>query len=239
MTHLDIPRPFWEHIEELRLRLIKSLVAIGIASILSYPFIDQVIVFLSRPVGKFIFIHPTEAIFVRLKISLFLGILIAIPIVIYQLWKFVSIAAFPGEHKILRAVLPVSYALFLIGFTFGFFVLIPICVHILIGYGNEKLVPSLSIEAYINFVGSICLILGGVFQLPLVSFFLAYFGLLKAEILSEKRRVAILIIYIFSAIVTPGPDPVSAILLAVPSYLLFECSIFTCIWAIQYKIKHP
>lgn len=224
----DTPQPFFDHLEELRVRLIKSLIAVGVGTFVSYYWVDEIILFLARPVGKFIFIQPTEAFLARLKISLFMGVLLAMPICMYQLWKFVVIAFTPSEKKSLFWILPLAYVLFLSGFALGFFIVVPAGTRFLISSGTTVMVPALSIDQYLDFVGMLCLVLGGIFQMPLVTLFLSWFGLIDHHWLSEKRRLAVLVIYVFSSLCTPGPDPVSAILLAIPTYLLYETSIITC-----------
>jgi sec-independent protein translocase protein TatC len=226
----DTPRPFLDHLEELRLRLIKSLIAVTAGTILSYYWADPVIAFLARPVGKFVFVQPTEAFLARLKIALVMGIILALPVCIYQIWKFVVIAFTPTEKKSLVWILPSAYVLFMIGAALGFFVILPAGIQFLISCGSPVLAPMLSIDQYLDFAGVICLVLGGIFQMPLVTLFLSRFGGMDDHWLSEKRRLAVLGIYIFSAFVTPGPDPVSAMLVAVPTYLLYEASILTCKW---------
>lgn len=223
----DQPKPFLEHLEELRLRLLKSLAAVLAGACLAYQFTDEVFRFLAQSAGELIFLHPTEAFFVRLKIALAGGILLALPVVCFQIWKFIFIALTPQEQKSFFWVLPLSVTLFLLGSSFGLFVLVPAGIKFLLGYGSEVVVARLSIEQTVNFVFVICLVLGAVFQMPLISFFLAKFGILQPRFFSEKRRIAVLVIYIFSAMATPGPDPVTALLLAFPTYLLFECSILT------------
>ena len=223
----DRPKPFLEHLEELRFRLIKSLISVALGTALAYGFVDPAIALLSKPVGSFIFLEPTEAFFIRLKIALALGVVLAVPVVLYQLWRFVALALTPNEKKSIFWVLPASYLLFVLGISFGFFYLVPAGVKFLLSYASPALEPKLSIESYVNFVGTICLVLGAVFQMPLVSFFLAKMGLADSAWLAEKRRNAVLVTYIASALLTPGPDPVTAIMLAVPAYLLYECSILT------------
>lgn len=227
----DVPKPFFEHLEELRFRLIKSVLAVAVGTAIGFRCAERVIRFLARPVGQFIFLQPTEAFFVQLKIALATGVLIAMPVILYQAWKFIFIALTASEQNSLFWVLPVSYLLFVLGCAFGFFVLVPAGIRFLLSYASDILVARLSIESYINFVGTICLVLGATFQMPLIAFFAARFGLMQPDWLAGKRRIAILVIYITSALVTPGPDPVTALLLAVPTYILFECSILAARWA--------
>lgn len=229
----DAPQPFFEHLEELRSRLISAMIAVAIGAAVAFQFTSRIIDFLARPVGRFIFIQPTEAFFVRLKIALVAGVMIALPVVLFQIWKFVVVALTPAERKSLMWLLPASYALFVGGFAFGFFVLVPAGIGFLLGYGTPTLVPSLSVAAYIDFVGAICLALGAVFQMPVVAFYLSRIGILQPSFLSRQRRIAVLIIYAASALLTPGPDPVTALLLALPTYVLFECSIWTARLAVK------
>ncbi|MBI1979611.1 MAG: twin-arginine translocase subunit TatC [Elusimicrobia bacterium] len=224
----DSPKPLSDHLEELRFRLIKSLCAIGLGTLLSYYFfLDPLISVLAKPVGHFIFLKPMDAFFVRLKIALASGILIAIPVVLWQAWQFVVVALTPLEKKPLFWVLPVSYLLFLCGSAFAFWILVPAGVRFLLSYQSQILVAQISIDDYINFVGILCLVLGAIFQMPLVSFFLARLGILHPRQISGQRRIAVLVIYVLSAFLTPGPDPVTAFLLALPTYFLYETSILT------------
>ena len=227
----DIPRPFWDHIEELRFRVLRCLAATAIGTVIGFWMVTPVLRVLAKPVGHFVFLQPTEAFFVRLKIALGIGIVLAVPWILHQIWQFAAVAIPLEERKIIRIILPVSYLLFLAGFLFGFFFLVPAGIKFLLSYSSPELVAMLSIESYVSFVNAMCLTLGAVAQMPLVSLFLGRFGILDWQFLSDKRRTAILIIYIASALLTPGPDPVTAILLAIPTYILFECSIWTCRWA--------
>ena len=227
----DAPMPFWDHVEELRFRVLSCLCGAALATAFGYWAVERVLGKLAQPIGHFVFLQPTEAFFVRLKIALFIGIVLSAPWTLFQIWRFISVAIPIAERKIILLVLPISYLLFAAGFLFGFFLMVPLGVRFLLGYASAQMVPMISIESYVGFVISICLTLGFVFQMPLVSLFLGRFGLMRWQFLNEKRRIAILVIYIASALLTPGPDPVSAILLAVPTYILFECSIWTCRWA--------
>jgi len=223
----DHPRPFVEHLEELRGRLIKSLIAVLIASSAAMYATDPVIRFLARTSGGFVFLRPTEAIFTRIKIALALGLLITLPFVLFQAWRFVTDALAPGARRALKWTIPVSYVLFLAGCAFGFFVLVPIGAKYLLACGNEVMKPLISVDSYVGFTGMICLALGVIFQLPLVSFFASRLGILDPALLSRNRRIAILATYILCALLTPGPDPFTAIMLFIPTYLLYEASILT------------
>ncbi|OGR82932.1 MAG: twin arginine-targeting protein translocase TatC [Elusimicrobia bacterium RIFCSPLOWO2_01_FULL_54_10] len=222
----DHPRPFFEHLEELRARLIRCFVALLAGTVVAYQFLDPILAFLIRPAGRLIFISPTEAFFVRLKIAVAAGLVLAAPVLIYQAWRFVSVALTPGEKAPLLWVLPISYVLFLLGASFGVFVLLPAGIRFLLSYQTASLVPALSADAYFGFAATFALMLGAVFQMPLAAYFLGRVGVLDPVWLSGKRKVAIVAIYALCALATPGPDPVTALMLAGPTYLLFEISIF-------------
>jgi len=220
-------RPFVEHLEEMRQRLIKSVLAVVVSASGCYYLSDQVIRFLARSGGEFVFLRPTEAIFTRIKIAVTLGILVSLPVVLYQAWRFVSDALAPGSRRSLFWAIPISYALFLAGSAFGFFWLVPVGAKYLLGMGNESLKPLMSVEYYVEFTGAMCLALGVIFQMPVVSFFLARFGVMKSGWLAGNRRIAIVVTYVVCALATPGPDPVTALMLFAPAYLLFELSILS------------
>src|SRR5258708_3631634 len=169
----DVPKPFIDHLEELRDRLIKVIITVGLCTVMTYQLVDRLLRYMSKPVGNFIFLEPTEAFFVRLKLALGAGVILALPVVIFQFWKFVVVALSPLEKRSLRWILPFSYVLFLMGFSFGFFVLVPAGVKYLLSFQSRVLEASLSIDTYIDFVGAMCLVLGGVFQMPLLTYFLA------------------------------------------------------------------
>lgn len=233
----DSLKTFVEHLEELRLRLIKAVAAVAAGTVLSYQAVDWILGVMAKPVGNFIFLDPTAALFVRLKVALMGGVLLALPIVLYQLWKFVAVGLAPDERRPMVWLLPASYLLFIAGFSFGFFVLVPAGVRFLLSYGSNVLVPTLAIENYVNFVGVICLTLGAVFEMPMVSFFAAKIGVFHAAQLAAQRRIAVLVSYVAGAILTPGPDPVTALLLAVPIYFLYEASILTARWARKNEVS--
>jgi len=221
----DRVRPFFEHLEELRQRLIKSILAVVLAASGCYYLSDPVIRFLARSGGGFVFLRPTEAIFTRIKIALALGVLVSLPVVLYQAWMFVTDALAPGSRRSLFWAIPVSYLLFITGSAFGFFWLVPVGSRYLLAMGNESLKPMMSIEYFVEFTGAMCLALGVIFQMPVVAFFLSRFGILSPGWLAGNRRIAIVATYIVCALATPGPDPVTALMLFVPAYLLFEISI--------------
>lgn len=221
------PRPFLEHLDELRSRLIKSVVAAVIAASACYPFTDRVIKGMAETAGELVFLRPTEAIFTKIKLAFALGILAALPFILFQAWRFTASAFAPGSRRTVLWSVPVSYLLFLAGCAAGFFVLVPVGARYLLAVGGDAMTPMISAEAYLDFTLAMCLTLGLVAQLPVVTFFLSRLGILDPAQLAENRRYAVVGAYVLSALATPGPDPVTALMLFGPSYLLFESSILT------------
>jgi sec-independent protein translocase protein TatC len=217
---------FLDHVEELRRRIINSLIAILIFSIVAYFFSERIIDFLAKPVSQVYFMSPTEAFSIRIKLSIILGIFAASPVIFYQLWKFVVPGLIDKERKIILPAVLFSTFFFLVGASFCFFLVLPTGIKILLGFGTEKLTPLLRIGDYISFIAYMTLAFGAVFELPVISYFLGKLGIISSRTLAKGRRFAIVAILILAAALTPGPDVFSQLMLAVPLYTLYEASIF-------------
>jgi len=217
--------PFLDHLEELRSRLIVSLAAVLVLSVVGYLLSDPVIAFVTRPVGKVYFMGVAEAFAVKIKVALFFGLFAGSPVVFFQAWRFVA----PGlTAKEVRWVLPVALALtvfFVAGAAFCFYLVLPVGVEFLMGFATDSLVPMISVSRYISFVGWMTIAFGLVFELPVVIFLLGRMGVVSAQDLRRHRRFAIVAILVVAAIATPSPDAFSQLLLAGPLYLLFELSV--------------
>lgn len=222
----DRPMTLVEHLEELRVRLLVSLAALAVATVICWFFVDRILNALVRPVGRVVFLAPTEAFFVRVKVAALAGVFLSLPVVLFQLWRFVSVGLTPTERKYTLSLLPASLALFVGGAAFAFFTILPIGVRFLLSYQTPSLVPMISISAYTSFATAFVLAFGLVFQLPIVILFLARIGVVTPATLAAGRRYALLAIVIASAVLTPGTDVFSQVLMAVPTYLLYEASIW-------------
>ncbi|MFH1753693.1 MAG: twin-arginine translocase subunit TatC [Candidatus Omnitrophota bacterium] len=220
----DEPRTFTEHLEELRSRLIKSIIFVIIAAGIVYNFIKVIMPNLTKPVGKLVFIAPQEAFITNIKIALFGGLFLASPFVLYQIWRFISAGLERNEVKYALIFGPISFLFFLAGAAFAYFIVVPIGIKFLLGFATEYVTPMISISNYVSFVGALTLAFGAIFQLPLVSLFLTKIGITTPGFLSRKRRHAIVLIFILAAIITP-PDIVTQCLMAVPLLVLYEVGI--------------
>ncbi|MGM0420242.1 MAG: twin-arginine translocase subunit TatC [Bacillota bacterium] len=213
-----------EHLTELRSRLIKSILAIVIGALGSYFFADILILYLTEPIDELVFIKPTEAFFTYIKVSLLAGLIIALPVVLYQFWSFILPALQDREKKYLNILLPVSLILFAVGIAFCFFIVLPLGMKFLLNFGSIELEPMISISYYISFLTSLLLPFGLIFQLPLVINLLVKWGLVKLQSLTAFRKYIVVIIFVVSAILTP-PDIITQLFMAGPLIILYEGSI--------------
>ncbi len=213
-----------EHLEELRSRIIKTLIFIIIASCGLYAFVDRIMPGLVRPVGRLVFIAPQEAFISRIKIAFFGGLFLSAPFILFQAWRFVSSGLKPEECKYALIFGPLSAAFFYLGASFGYFVVVPIGLKFLLGFASDLMEPMIAVSKYISFVGVLSLSSGVIFELPLVSLFLTKIGLVTPRFLSAGRRHAVVLVFIIAAILTP-PDIITQCLMAVPLMIIYEISI--------------
>ena len=237
MTRQDREMGFVEHLSELRNRLIVSIVAVLIAMCWVYTQTTRVLDYLSTHSAKLFFFSPTEAFVVRLKIALFGGIYLALPVIFYQIWRFVEAGLRNAERKYIFLLIIFSVLLFTLGAVFAYFIMVPIAIKFLLTCGTENVQPIFSVNNYVSFVGNFILSFGLVFQLPIVIFFLTKLGILAPKLLMRNQKYAVLIIFIVAAIVTPGPDVFSQILMAGPLLVLYEISILVSMLTIRRKHK--
>lgn len=216
---------FLEHLEELRWRLVKSAGAVLLLSIIAYFFTDPILNFLTRNIDAVYFNAPTEAFSVRIKLSIIVGLLAALPIVFWQIWQFVVPGLYRSEARLVIPVVVMATLSFIGGAAFCFFLVLPVGMQFLLGFGTEKIKPLISIGRYISFVTWMCLGFGVVFELPIVSFFLGRIGLIDSSMLKRVRRYAVVGILVLAAAITPSPDVFSQLMLAGPLYVLYELSI--------------
>lgn len=216
---------FLDHLEELRGRIIKSLISIILFSILAYVFSEKLLEFITGPIPEVYFMAPTEAFSTRIKISLIAGIIISVPVIFYHVWKFIAPGLFQREIKMVVPFVLASTVFFLIGAVFCFFLVLPLSIKFLLGFGTEKLKPMIQIKDYVSFVSYLILAFGAVFELPVISYFLGKIGVITPQTLRKGRRYAITAILVLAAVITP-PDVFSQMMLAGPLYFLYEVSIF-------------
>lgn len=215
-----------QHLEELRRRFIICLLWVLVGSVVSWFYREEILSILKRPLGSpLVFLAPQEAFITMLKLAIFGGILLSLPVTLYQVWGFVSSALTQIEKKNLLLYGPLSLLSFIVGALFCYLVILPIGLKFLLSFGGASLTPMLSIDRYISFVIVLLLAFGVVFELPLASLFLTRLGLICPDSLRRRRKQAILMVFIISAILTP-PDVLTQLFMAGPLLVLYEISIW-------------
>ncbi len=216
------------HIGELRKRLIWSVIAVAIASIICFAFYDWIFYILILPAEgiDLIYIEMTEMIGTIMRVCITAGVVLTIPYLTYHVIMFISPALTSREKKYVYLILPWIALMFLGGVVFGYFILVPPATKFLITFGSDIATPQIKIGNYIAIVTRLLLAIGLVFEMPVVTTFLARIGILKPKWLSDKRKLAIIFAFILAAFITPTFDPINQSLVAVPLIVLYEMSIW-------------
>jgi sec-independent protein translocase protein TatC len=221
---------FLDHLEELRWRLLKSLISVLIGAVVTFYFIDVIIEFLIKPTQNLanpmdLQVLKVQGMFmIKWGIALIGGFVLAIPVLTYQLWKFISPGLYLNERKYVGPLIFFTYLSFLVGLFFSYTVIIPFSLEFFTSIGVDQIENNFSINYYFNFVTWLMIGSGLIFELPVLVFILSIIGLLTPAFMIHYRRYSIVIILILSAFITP-PDPVSLVLMFVPLWLLYEISI--------------
>ncbi len=230
--------PFLAHLEELRWRLVWSLGALGAGFLVAFAVVSKVdiIRMLERPVlpylhgHKLVYTHPGDPFTIVLNASLVLGLLIASPIIAYQVWAFISPALHRHEKRVVIPVMVGAALLFAAGVSLAFFAVLPFTLGFLLNFQTASLDPMLTANEYFGFAINLALAFGVVFELPILILALTALGLVTPPTLKRYRRHSLVLCVIGAAFVTPGADPTSLFALAIPLYLLYEVSILLSIF---------
>jgi sec-independent protein translocase protein TatC len=233
-----------EHLLELRTRLIVSVVALLVATVAAFPLFRFWFYLAVRPImGKgscpadlgigadpvsgaysrcLQAITPTELIFAYFKVTLVVGILVAMPVIAFQVWKYIAPGLTRQERKYVVALIPGATISFGIGVTFAYFALMPPALGFLLGFTDPLVEVVPTVDSYIGFVTRLLIAIGIVFELPLALYFLAKVNLINPKMLGSIRRYVVVASFIIAAIVTPTPDPFNQLLVAIPIMVLYE-----------------
>ena len=243
----DDKMPFLSHLEELRKRIIISLVAVGIGFVLTFNFSEEILGWLKRPLSTnlsiqrkypflfivkkanlpdLVFLAPAEAFWTHIKIAFFSGLFLAAPVVLFEIWKFVAPGLLEKEKRYAGPFVVFSTLFFIIGLAFCYFLVLPFALNFLLTYKTEHLKPMLSVGYYVDFTFKFLLAFGLIFELPLILALASRMGLVTPEFLARNRKYAILINFIIAAILTPTPDIFNQSLMAIPMCLLYEVGIW-------------
>jgi len=217
-----------DHLSELRRRIAISIVAIGVGAIIGFLLAEPLIKLLLTPLpdNEVVFLTVGGGFFVYLRVALVFGLLLALPVVLYQVWAFVAPGLLPEERRAALPWIPMTVVFFLLGALVAWITL-PYAVDFLLGFQIEGSLTALpSAEAYFSFVTIMFLLFGLVMQFPIVLIFLERLGILHVDQLRSMRRYVLLGVVIFAVVATPGGDPISPLVLSATMYALYEFTIF-------------
>ena len=220
------------HLQEMRSRLIKAVVALAVGTAVAFTFSDQLLDLILEPYKIAVgdealpFFKVTDAFSAVMRVSLFGGLLLASPVILYQLWRFIAPALSKREKRWAYPLAGVFALLFLFGVAIGYFALERGLVFLL-DFGGDSLRPLIGVDAYLRFATRFIFAFGIAFEFPVFLFVSAAAGFVTSKQLRDNRRWTIVIIVVAAAVITPSGDPLTLMLLAVPLYVLFELSILT------------
>jgi sec-independent protein translocase protein TatC len=224
--------PFTSHLEELRARIIRIMIAAAIGFGVCWYFKEWLFQIITRPLYQvlppnsfMIYTSLPEAFFNYMKISFYGSLFLTSPYIFYQLWKFISPGLYKSEKKYMLPFVISSTILFICGILFGYYLALPPAFSFFVEFSSDFLKPMFSLREYLSLSLKLLLAFGVSFELPVVIFFLARIGVVSSKMLSRNRRYAILIIFIAAAILTPSPDALTQIIMAIPLMGLYEIGI--------------
>ncbi len=218
-------QPLLEHLEEFRRRLLRSFLWIGIATAVSFRYSEPILRWLVQPLGKVVFLSPAEPFLVHLKVAFLSGLLLSLPLLFWEIWQFFTPAFLPSERKPVLLLVLLSVGLFFLGAVFSWAVLIPAALKFLMGFSSDILTPMVTVGSYVSFTGWLILAGGLIFQMPMVVLLLAKLQVIHPWSLLRHWRIALVLILVGAAVLTPTPDVITQLLLAVPMCVLYLFSI--------------
>src|SRR4030043_2085730 len=245
---MDFKMPLTEHLSDLRKRIVISLASLFIGFVISFAYSEVLFRFLTIPLRynisfslyspfisfvekniknnpPLVFLAPTEAFWTHIKISMIAALILSLPVILSQLWKFMSPGLLHKEKKYVIPFVIITTTFFLIGAAYCFFLVLPFAMGFLLTYKTESMVPMLSVEKYVDFCLKFILAFGAIFELPIVIVFFTRMGFVSPKTLAKHRKYAILLAFVVAAILTPTPDVFNQTLMAVPMIVLYEVGI--------------
>jgi sec-independent protein translocase protein TatC len=222
---------FFDHLEELRWQIVKAasgFLVITLACVFYVEFIVREI--LLRPIRdvglKLQVLSPYGKIMLYMEAVIFSGLILSMPWILWSIWKFIAPGLLPKERHYIARIVVFTSLCFFSGVAFAYFILVPTALQFFASFGDPSIEMNIAVDQYVSFILVLVVGAGLVFELPMVSYFLSKMGILTPEFMRKYRRHAIVIILIISAIITPTPDIITQVLLALPMFLLYEVSIF-------------
>lgn len=227
------------HLTDLRKRVIYSAIALLVTFSLSLAFVSRILGYLERPLGhvRLAVLGPGDVIQIYFSMAAFAAIGLSLPILLYQLWKFIQPALHAKEQKLVYAILPFVTIMFVGGVAFSYFVVLPLVLHFLIGLSRANFALVLTAQRYFQFVTNLTLPFGLIFEMPIVLLFLTEIGIVNVRSLGKMRKYAYFMIIILASLISP-PEFISHLSVAVPMMVLYELSIFLCKFRMRQKIRN-
>jgi sec-independent protein translocase protein TatC len=225
----ELPKmSFLDHLEELRKRLIVSIIAIGVGFLACWNFADKIYAWIQAPLTKFLprgdqklaYTHLTEPFMLYMKVAFFAAIFLASPIIMWQVWRFISPGLYKRERRYAAPFIIFATLFFLLGGYFGYKVILPGACAFFVETGRQ-FKQMIKIDEYFGFASTIMLASGAVFETPILIFFLARLGIVTPAFLLQKSKWAIVLAFIIAAVLTPSPDMVNQTMLALPMIVLY------------------
>jgi sec-independent protein translocase protein TatC len=227
----DAVMPLFDHLAELRRRIAVALLAVAIGAVVGFILAPRIIEIVKAPYGTapLLLLNPGEGFFINLKIALVTGVVLGMPVILFELWRFVSPGLTSQERRLARPWVPIALAFFIIGVVVAYVVL-PFAVAFLSAFGTGALQNAWTADGYFGFVAMLFLGFGLVMEYPIVLVLLSKVGIVTSARLRSSRRYVIVVIAIVAAVVTPGGDVISPFVLGVTMYILYELSILLVRW---------
>jgi len=245
---MDFKMPLTEHLSDLRKRIVISLVSLLIGFVISFAYSEVLFRFLTIPLRynisfslsspfisflekniknnpPLVFLAPTEAFWMHIKISMIAALILSLPVILSQLWKFMSPGLLHKEKKYVIPFVIITTTFFLIGAAYCFFLVLPFAMGFLLTYKTESITPMLSVGNYVDFCLKFILAFGAIFELPIVIIFLTRMGFVTPKTLAKHRKYAIILAFVVAALLTPTPDAFNQTLMAVPIIILYELGV--------------
>ena len=228
MSDRDKELSLVQHLGELRSRLMVASIAVVITTVIAFVFSVDIIRILMLPAGvsRLIALSPTENFTTFMRVSLFSGIALAMPVILYEIYMYIDPALHPHERRFALRLGPFVLLLFVVGMAFCYFILLPSALKFLINFGSDVIDNQLRASEYISFVTTFILGVGLVFEVPVIIYGLVAVHVVKRSWLVKQRRYVFLLVFVVGAIIPPTPDPFNQTLVAIPMYLLWELGLF-------------
>lgn len=255
----DEKMPFTGHLSELRKRVVISMVGLLIGFLISFNYSENIFDILTFPLKSemhfsmstpfisfapskiknpsLVFLAPAEAFWMHLKVSFVAGLMLSLPLILHQLWKFIAPGLLAKEKKYIAPFVVIATMLFLTGAAFCFLLVLPFAMGFLLTYKTGSMTPMLSVGNYVDFCLKFILSFGAVFELPIAIVFLTRMGIVTPRTLAKNRKYAILLAFVAGAILTPTPDAFNQTLMAVPIIILYEAGILVSRFFVKKKME--